>query len=445
MRSSSRLLAFLIAGAVVAAEPRAVRYQPAANGRQIIASSSSLRRGFSDTAAVGELRAWNQLVDGWWHSGEINRVAVEPDSLVNGRTHERFQQTHLGVPVWSGDVRRQLNAFGQTESIFGTYYPDIDVDVAPAISSARASVMLAEAGDGTPGPVSPTDLVIVPTDRGFRLAWTGRVVSLNDGVMRRIFLDGRTGDVLFSYDDTWRRQDPAATFDMRGDAARVTRVLAGLVSAGAAESETADDPPVRLTPADAQAALRTAQEFFLARVGRRGLAARARPVRLLINAERQDEAAYYGGGDIVLSTRAAAYTGADLTALVAHELAHGITEYTSNLIYLNESGALNEAFSDVMALSAKHYAQDAGLPAGAESQPNMSLVAQVFRAAVTRLGVDRQDRIERVIFRAFTSLLPSNATFEMAKWATLQAAVDLYGAGSDVERAFADAWTAVGK
>lgn len=33
--------------------------------------------------------------------------------------------------------------------------------------------------------------------------------------------------------------------------------------------------------------------------------------------------------------------------VIAHELTHGITEYTSNLIYFGESGALNESFSDI--------------------------------------------------------------------------------------------------
>ena len=34
--------------------------------------------------------------------------------------------------------------------------------------------------------------------------------------------------------------------------------------------------------------------------------------------------------------------------VVGHELSHGVTEATSNLVYQNESGALNEAFSDMM-------------------------------------------------------------------------------------------------
>lgn len=35
--------------------------------------------------------------------------------------------------------------------------------------------------------------------------------------------------------------------------------------------------------------------------------------------------------------------------MVAHEITHGITYYTSYLIYENESGALNEGMSDVFA------------------------------------------------------------------------------------------------
>ena len=446
MRSSASVLALLLSGAVVGTDSRGVPVQPAANGRQIIASASSLRRGFSGTAAVVELRAWNQVVDDWWHAGELTRVSVAPDAIVNGRTHERFQQVRLGVPIWSGDLRRQLNGFGQTESIFGTYYPDVEVDVTPAVTATRASVLLAEAGDGPPGPASPTDLVIVPTNQGFRLAWTARVVSLKDDVLRRIFMDAGSGEVLFSYDDTWR-QETSATYDMRGDRMRVTRVLAGLLGLSAPDAADSSGPPAGLAPADAKASLKTAQEFFLARFGRRANATRAQPVRLMFNVDRQEDAAYYGGGDIVLSTRVGAYARADVAAVVAHELAHGITESTSNLIYLNESGALNEGFSEIMAISAKRYAQDAGLAAGADDTrtARSTLAARVFDAAVRGLGFDQRDRIERVMYRAFTALLPSNATLETARWATLQAAVDLYGSGSDVERVLDDAWTAAGR
>ena len=51
----------------------------------------------------------------------------------------------------------------------------------------------------------------------------------------------------------------------------------------------------------------------------------------------------YGDGD---GTSFIEFSG-DLD-VVGHELSHGVTEATSNLIYQNESGALNESFSDIM-------------------------------------------------------------------------------------------------
>jgi Zn-dependent metalloprotease len=41
--------------------------------------------------------------------------------------------------------------------------------------------------------------------------------------------------------------------------------------------------------------------------------------------------------------------------VVGHELTHGVTDATSNLIYQNESGALNEAFSDIMGTNIEFY------------------------------------------------------------------------------------------
>jgi bacillolysin len=44
--------------------------------------------------------------------------------------------------------------------------------------------------------------------------------------------------------------------------------------------------------------------------------------------------------------------------VVAHEHTHGVTECTSNLIYQDESGALNESFSDMLGTSAEFYAEE---------------------------------------------------------------------------------------
>jgi thermolysin len=66
----------------------------------------------------------------------------------------------------------------------------------------------------------------------------------------------------------------------------------------------------------------------------------------------------------------------ELTPLdvVAHEFTHGVTDFTSDLIYQNESGALNEAFSDMMGSSAEYFAEfhpDGNLEPADSLEPDM--------------------------------------------------------------------------
>ncbi len=63
---------------------------------------------------------------------------------------------------------------------------------------------------------------------------------------------------------------------------------------------------------------------------------------------------------------------------------------------------------------------------------------------VQGVGAANRDQIEKVVYRAFTQMMPANATYSVARAATIQSARDLYGAGSAAERAVTQAWTAVG-
>ena len=64
--------------------------------------------------------------------------------------------------------------------------------------------------------------------------------------------------------------------------------------------------------------------------------------------------------------------------------------------------------------------------------------------SVQGVGAANREQIERVFYRAFTQLMPANATFAVARAATTQAARDLFGSNSAAERAVTQAWTAVG-
>jgi len=183
--------------------------------------------------------------------------------------------------------------------------------------------------------------------------------------------------------------------------------------------------------------------------------------------------------------------------VVGHELTHGVTEYSSRLPGFGEGGALNEAFSDIMGTSIEYFYQQPGAgvlkadyeigedvvtPGGIRSMDNpgafgdpdnytrrftgsddnggvhtnAGIADQAFYLAieggvnrtsglaVQGVGSANREQMERVFYRGFALLLPSSATFAIARSATIQAARELYGAGSAAERAVTQAWTAVG-
>jgi len=189
--------------------------------------------------------------------------------------------------------------------------------------------------------------------------------------------------------------------------------------------------------------------------------------------------------------------------IAAHELTHAVTEATSGLVYLNESGALNEAFSDMMGKSVEFFYHP---PGGGVGQADYTMGKDVVRGirpgvlnghrsmadpalygdpdhysrryrgsdddggvhinsgipnhafylaieggtnrtsglTVQGVGATNREQIEKVFYRAFTLLMPASSNFSTARAATLQAARDLYGPGSGAERALTQAWTAVG-
>jgi Zn-dependent metalloprotease len=202
----------------------------------------------------------------------------------------------------------------------------------------------------------------------------------------------------------------------------------------------------------------------------------------------------FGDGDGVIFTD---FTGS--LDVIAHELTHGVTEFTANLEYHNQSGALNESMSDVFGSVVKQwYRQETA------AEADWLIGAEIFTPAIEAdalrsmkapgtaydnddMGKDPQpDHMDRLVIlpdtedddwggvhinsgipnKAFylaatgiggnswkapahiwyESLLASNATTEFQEFAdtTVTKAGQLYGSRSAEQQAVADAWRAVG-
>jgi Zn-dependent metalloprotease len=194
---------------------------------------------------------------------------------------------------------------------------------------------------------------------------------------------------------------------------------------------------------------------------------------------------YFGDGDGVYFTRFTASLD-----VIAHELAHGVTEHEANLIYSRQSGALNESLSDVFGSLVKQHhlgqkAEDADWLIGADcvgpklakalrsmkapgtanpfdDQPadmdafvktaddnggvhtNSGIPNRAFYLAASQIGGYAWEAAGQIWFDALRDpRIRPNSGFASFARATLRHAGSVYGASSAEMTAVQNAWTTV--
>jgi Zn-dependent metalloprotease/PKD repeat protein len=177
--------------------------------------------------------------------------------------------------------------------------------------------------------------------------------------------------------------------------------------------------------------------------------------------------------------------------IAGHEVTHGLTNFTANLIYQDESGALNESFSDIFGKAIEFYARpgvftwNIGQDIGAfrdMSNPlrfnsprnykgNRWWTARGDNGGVHfNSGVQNHwfyllveggqgtndfgdaynvpaigwDTASAIAFRNLTVYLGPSSQYEDARFFAIESAIDLYGSCTRVHAATVDAWAAVG-
>ena len=521
-------------------QPEGTRWGDGIGGRLAVAASS-----------ISDLRQWDARVQRMERDGELAARLVEQDTMLAGRTHEHFDQFYRGVRVVGGGMTRQTDG-GQTVSVFGELYAGIDIDTTPVLAPEDAARVVERAAGAALGSTRLPELVVLPKDTGgFALAYRARILAGGD--LRMYFVDARSGAVVFDYSDlktvigsgtgvlgdpkkvstaasggryiAWDQMRPATvyTYDLGGNLQRTQDFINGVTLLAQSDlSSNSDNQWTDSATVDAHAYAGWTYDYYYKRFNRHGLDNRNLTMSSLVHPVRRADAstaspnvfglyylnAFYAGDGIMVYGEG---LPADMTSdgvhwtyfsgaldVVAHELTHGVTDYTSGLIYLRESGALNEAFSDMMGTSVEFYYQPPGagylkadyligedlsspsLPFRSMADPqafgdpdnysrrylgtadnggvhrNSGIANNAFYLAiegginrtsglaVTGVGGANRDQIEKIFYRAFTQLMPANATFSVARAACVQAARDLYGTGSAAERAVGQAWTAVG-
>ncbi len=231
-------------------------------------------------------------------------------------------------------------------------------------------------------------------------------------------------------------------------------------------------------------------DFLLERFGRNSYDDEGGAINCYVHYGKDFNNAFWDGRRVVFGNG----DGKSLATLdiVAHEIAHGLTQYTSNLIYQNESGALNESFSDIIGKAVEYYAKpetftwkigkDRGLIIRSMEDPNLNGHPKNYQGARWYTGTEDNggvhinsgvqnhwfyllvsggqdfndfgeayevkgvgmDSALAVVYRAYTIYMTPTSTYEDARYFTILSAIDLFGACSEVHESVINAWHAVG-
>jgi len=311
---------------------------------------------------------------------------MHTSTFADGRTSTRYQQVVDSATVFGGQITVIQGTSGQADSVIGAYFPGLEAKNSAELSKGQAKKIVTDKiGEG--GDFS-NELRINP--RTGRLFY--EVESIRAANRPARWIDAASGNVVKSFDKIASGEGTG----VKGDTKTIDTTLnatSGLYDlfTGDLRQKTFDahnnDTPTVMTDAndvwdlnrgirspsqpagvDAHYYANVVDDFYRATFGRNSMDdAGMRIISVVHYGNRYCNAfwngAYMTYGDGDGKTCLPLSGGLDVDS---HELTHGVTEHTSNLIYENESGALNEAFSDMMGNSTEFYAQDNGLDPAAE-------------------------------------------------------------------------------
>jgi len=458
---------------------------------------------------------------------ELIVISSSTDEL--SMIHIKYDQMINGIRIFPGQLIVHFNSDGSVESVNGNYLPTPIINTTALLSGSTA-ISLAKRVMGNYVPSAESyELILFRNYMRLQLAYEVKLPG-KDFPDMKIIIDANSGGVI-SKDSGIRYDGPAvgsgiglngstrvlntylsqgvyylidaslpmyvppvdslkgvvATYDAMNDTNHNGYDIAGLVYDPNNDNNFNDNTRLRAA-VDAHFFAQVVYKFYKSHYNRNSynnsggsLISVVHYLRNYNNAFWNGSFMSYGDGDGVNFSNLAGALD-----VVAHELAHGVTGTTANLIYHVQPGAINESMSDVIgclvdstnwligediftpnipgdALRNMQNPHNGGTQGGNTWQPahmneyvtlpdneandwggvhiNSGITNKAFYNVASVIG---HFKAGKIWYRALTVYLTNNSQFSNLRAACLSSASDLYGAASTEYTTVANGFTAVG-
>ncbi len=425
--------------------------------------------------------------------GDLSVKRVHIDE--RGEAHDRIVQTIDGVPVFGAEAIVNLDRRGEIKNVVDKFARNMRVDTKASISQDDARKLAFAAVEGVIEKEIKADLQIMPRPQlGAALTHRFQFEGTNndgDPAMPVVFIDAHSGEVVMSFDNlkTGRNRN---TYN-----GNTLSSLPGTLVRNEASANSGD-----AVLDGAHNNIGITYDYFFSKHGRDSYNGLGAELRSTVHHQKNYVNAFWNGTQMVYGDGDGVQSGPLIVLdVAAHELTHAVTDTSSDLIYSNESGALNEAMSDVFGAAveafrdgavsgntwkigeecwtpatagdALRYMNDPAIAGDYDYYPtryvgtsdnggvhwNSGIANLAFQLAVvggshprgksstvvSPLSSNSLTSIEMgaaIFYRANTTCLTPSSTFADARSCTVAAANTLYGASAAT--AIGNAWTAVG-
>jgi len=278
-----------------------------------------------------------------------------------GASHSIFKQKYQGLPVFAGELRTHFNANGELIAVNGNFLADIKVVTKPVITPEQATNIAfrkveqdprksvtsdnrnKEEKLDTPSALFSNAVTLMVFRAGLikgtpgqdHLTYEIEVVNSLGNVREFVYVDALNGDIIDQitgiHDALFRR-----AFDAEGTPHPGPNY--------ASNPFWVEGSPLPTTSVEADNMIYASGEayaLFINAFGRDSFDGAGATMDAIFNRGDACPNASWNG---VYISFCPGLTSDDVTA---HEWAHAYTQYTNNLIYQWQSGALNESFSDI--------------------------------------------------------------------------------------------------